>query len=99
VSALSAATRLGRVFIVQCEITNVSDKPGELTEMTVVSNSGVPLQTEGSLTVSPGATVQTNPVSLSAFSPSYCTFRFQGKFRGSLVYMSGTEVEVIPATK
>ena len=67
--------------------------------MTLFNQTGTVLGTIGPVVVNPGNSIYTSSSSLTASSPTYCSFRFSGKFRGSFTYVNGTEVTVIPATK
>jgi len=85
--------------LVHCLAVNVGDRPSELTYMALTNSNGSAIAEVGPVTVDPGDLVRTADRDLSMTDPSGCTFRFKGKFKGSLVYRNGTEVEIIPASK
>lgn len=84
---------------VRCVATNVSDKAAELTSMKLLNSDGTVLEQEGPVAMTPGQTIAGSDANLNSVSPSQCVFRFKGRIRGSLTYINGTEVEVVPATK
>ena len=82
-----------------CAATNIGTATDTVT-LQVFDLSGTML-TSTTVSANPGITVQTDPVPLLDWSPAYCSFSFNGKFKGSFDYVapSGTPIVVIPATK
>ncbi|MCC6850168.1 MAG: hypothetical protein IT294_16855 [Deltaproteobacteria bacterium] len=85
---------------VRCLAVNVDTKPKLLTRMEMVSTAGAVLASlPAPELVPPGQIRLTTFADLSVASPAYCRFAFQGKFRASLMYLNGTAMEIVPATK
>ncbi len=86
----------------RCVIANIGDKTGLVTKLQmfgVAGNALVTSEEDLALPLPPNAQITTPAVSLASASPSHCGFEFKGKFKASFVYINGSVVEVIPATK
>jgi len=84
---------------VRCLVVNVEAKPRTLVSMELIATNGVVLYAlPAPVLVGPGQIEVSVFADLSLESPAFCRFSYQGKFRASLMYYNGTEIEVIPAT-
>jgi hypothetical protein len=84
---------------IRCVAANIDTKPKQLISMEMVSTAGLVLHALAvPALVNPGQVQLTGFADLSFQSPAYCRFVYQGKFRASLMYYNGTDLEVIPAT-
>lgn len=85
---------------VRCLAVNVDTKPKLLTRMEMVNAGGTVITSVAApVLVPPGQMHLSAFADLSSASPAYCRFAFQGKFRASLMYLNGTAMEIVPATK
>ena len=103
-AATMAATAplLGTEFLsgrVRCLAVNVEAKPRTLVSMELIATNGAVLSAlPGPVLVGSGQIELSAFADLSLVNPAFCRFVYQGKFRASLMYYNGTELEVIPAT-
>lgn len=85
---------------VRCLAVNVDAKPKQLVRMEMVSTAGTVLRALAAPEVIPPGEIRFTPFAdLQSDSPAYCRFVYQGKFRASLMYLNGTAMEIVPATK
>jgi hypothetical protein len=103
-AATMAATAplLGTEFVsgrLRCLAVNVDAKPRTLVSMELIGTNGSVLYAHpGPVLVAPGQIELSTFADLSLVNPAFCRFVYQGKFRASLMYYNGIEMEVIPAT-
>ena len=83
-----------------CIATNIGTTTGTAS-FEMIDSNGTVLDSLTNVSVNAGASVQGNLVNLVLNYPTYCTFTFNGKFKGSFAYTtpSATPIVVIPATK